>query len=185
MKNKKLKGAVVILVAALAVFALSTVACSKSSGNGGVNASDDGSSDVGVSGGNGVEARNINSAQNHVFGYMGATGVVVGNSVKFFVMDNGWTEIPEAEFALPDGYKSVFGYMGATCVVVGNSVKFFEMDSNGWTEYPMMELTLPNGYKSVFGYRGITGVVVGNSVKFFGIDSNGWTEYPIMEFTLP
>jgi uncharacterized lipoprotein YehR (DUF1307 family) len=41
-------------------------------------------------------------AQNHVFGNMGLTGVVVGNTVKYFEHGrNGWTENPEYEFTIP------------------------------------------------------------------------------------
>jgi hypothetical protein len=63
MKNKRFNGIAAILAAALALSALLTVACSKSSGNGGANVSDVNDNGVNVEITSEDRARNINSVE--------------------------------------------------------------------------------------------------------------------------
>ena len=77
---------------------------------------------------------------------MDSIGIIVGNTVKFYLNDNDyvWNESPRREFTLPNGYKSIFVMdMDSIGVIVGNTVKFYFNDNDYvWNESPRREFTL-------------------------------------------
>ena len=81
------------------------------------------------------------SVFNFSFYEIARIGVVVGNTVKFYCLDDDdddvWTELREMELTLPDKYKSVFKFsnnkMHYIRVTVGDTTKYYTFnDSNVW-----------------------------------------------------
>jgi uncharacterized membrane protein len=146
-------------------------------------------------------AFNLPNGYESVFGFGLCIGVIVGNTVKFYVYNfygDEWEEFPWA-FNLPNGYKNVFfgpelgdGVYGIG-VVVGNTLKFYGFRDE-WEELESFTFNLPKGYDNVFTIKlpkwyGVLnvdswnlGVVVGNTVEFYHFNDKEWVELQEIKF---
>jgi len=115
-------------------------------------------------------------------------GVVQNNAVRIFESHygnvNGWVELPQYEFTLPDGYEVIFGGQGFIWVVVDNMVKSFILENGTWVEIAEFRLSLPHGYERIFGSGGLLGIVVNNRLVRYGLihETYGWEKLSEREF---